>query len=215
MIHEKLDTLLVESLLENGFLESTRLEQICIPRIKSGRDLIAISGEKSGKTSTIVVSILNKLKASQDDNPRALILVPDTERAVAMKEEFDRLGQYTDLRVHTAGENERVDDQKDRIYMGSDVVIGTPKRLNQIYTLYALNLGMVKLFVIDDAELVIKSLNYAQIDRLSESLPRVQRVVFASQYTEWIGRFADEFMNVQDIVEPDESDEDDDQADQA
>ena len=121
-----------------------------------------------------------------------------------MKNEFDRLGEYTDLRVHTACEDEKINDQKDKIYMGSDVVIGTAKRLNQIYSLYALNLGVVKIFAIDDAELVIKSTNYPQIDRLSESLPKAQRLVFAQELTEWIERYAQEFMNVQEIIEIEE-----------
>ena len=201
MINEKLDIPLIESLKENGFTESTQLEQICIPKIKSGRDLLCIAGKDSGKTTTLVVSVLQRLKASLDDNPRAVIVVPDKERALEMKAEFERLGEYTDLRVHTACDDEKINDQKDKIYMGTDVVIGTPKRLNQIYSLYALNLGVVKIFAIDDAELVIKSINYPQIDRLSESLPKAQRLVFATQMTEWIDRYAAEFMNVQEVIE--------------
>lgn len=206
-MNEKLDIQLIESLKDNGFTESTQLEQICIPRIKSGRDLLCLAGKNAGKTTTLVVSVLQRLKASLDDNPRALIIVPDKEHAQEMKAEFDRLGEYTDLRVHTACEDEKINDQKDKIYMGSDVVIGTAKRLNQIYSLYALNLGVVKIFAIDDAELVIKSINYPQIDRLSESLPKAQRVVFALQMTDWIDRFASEFMNIQEVIEIDEEPE--------
>jgi len=206
MINEKLDIPLIESLKENGFTESTQLEQICIPKIKSGRDLLCTAGKDSGKTTTLVVSVLQRLKASLDDNPRAVIVVPDKERALEMKAEFERLGEYTDLRVHTACDDEKINDQKDKIYMGSDVVIGTPKRLNQIYSLYALNLGVVKIFAIDDAELVIKSINYPQIDRLSESLPKAQRLVFATQMTEWIDRYAAEFMNVQEVIEIEDDD---------
>jgi len=208
MIKEKLDIQLIEVLKEKGFTESTTLEHICIPKIKSGRDLMCIASKGAGKTTTIVVSVLHSLKASLDDNPRAVIIVPNKERALEMKTEFDRLGEYTDLRVQTACDDEKINDQKDKIYMGSDVVIGTAKRLNQIYSLYALNLGVVKIFAIDDAELVIRSINYTQIDRLSESLPKAQRLVFASNLTEWIERFAAEFMNVQDVIEIEEEVED-------
>jgi len=204
MINEKLDIELLEVLKENGFTESTRLEQICIPKIKSGRDLLCIAPNGCGKSTTIVVNVLQRLKSSLDDNPRAIIVVQNKERALEMKAEFERLGEYTDLRVQTACDDEKINDQKDKIYMGSDVVIGTAKRLNQVYTLYALNLGVVKIFAIDNAETVIKSINYTQIDRLSESMPKAQRVVFASHMNEWIERFADTFMNVQDIIEIDE-----------
>ena len=204
MVNEKLDKQLLESLKENGFTESTELEQICIPRIKSGRDLLCIAGKGSGKSTTIVVSVLQRLKAELEDNARAVIVVADKERALEMKNEFSRLGEYTDLRVHTACDDEKIDVQKDKIYMGTDVVIGTAKRLNQIYTLYALNLGAVKIFAIDDAELVIKNLNYLQLDRLARSLPKSQKVVFAETLTEWVDRFADEFMNNEEIIEIEE-----------
>jgi superfamily II DNA/RNA helicase len=207
MIKEKLDAPLLESLEENGFIESTELESICIPKIKSGRDLMCIAPDGAGKSTTIVVSVLNKLKASLADVPRAIVIVPDKERGAALKAEFDRLGSYTDLRVHTACEDEKIDDQKDKVYMGSDVVIGTPKRLNLIYSLYALNLGSVKMMFIDDAELVIKSINYVQIDRLTESMPKGQKIVFASELTEWLDRFSNEFMNIQEVIEVEEADE--------
>jgi ATP-dependent RNA helicase RhlE len=204
MINEKLDKQLLESLKENGFTESTEVEQICIPRIKSGRDLLCIAGKGSGKSTTLIVSVLQRLKTELEDNPRAVIVVADKERALEMKNEFSRLGEYTDLRVHTACEDEKIDFQKDKIYMGTDVVIGTAKRLNQIYTLYALNLGVVKIFAIDDAELVIKNLNYLQLDRLARSLPKSQKVVFAHSLTEWVERFGNEFMNNEEIFEIEE-----------
>ncbi|HLN72271.1 MAG TPA: DEAD/DEAH box helicase [Prolixibacteraceae bacterium] len=209
MIKEKLDNALLESLEENGFIESTELESICIPKIKSGRDLMCIAPDGAGKSTTIVVSVLNKLKASLADVPRAIVIVPDKEHGAALKAEFDRLGSYTDLRVNTACEDQKIDDQKDKIYMGSDVVIGTAKRLNLIYSLYALNLGSVKMMFIDDAELVIKSINYLQIDRLTESMPKVQKVVFASDLTEWLDRFSNEFMNIQEVIEVEDTSEQD------
>lgn len=211
MINEKLDIQLLEALKENGFTVSTELEHVCIPRIKSGRDLLCIAGKGAGKTSTIVVSVMQKLKASLNDVPRALIVVPNKDIALEMKAEFDRLGQYADLRVNTACEDEKIDDQKDKIYVGSDVVIGTAKRLNLIYSLYALNLSSVKMFFIDDAELVIKSINYLQIDRLAESIPKVQKIVFASELTEWLDRFANEFMNTQEVIEIEEAEDETEQ----
>ncbi len=207
MINEKLDIQLLNALKENGFTESTKLEQICIPRIKSGHDLMCIAGKGAGKTVTIVVSVLHRLKASLNDVPRAVVVVPNKDIAMEMKAEFERLGEYTDLRVNTACDNEKIDDQKDKVYMGSDVVIGTPKRLNLLYSLYALNLGAVKIFAIDDAESVIKSINYLQIDRLSESMPKAQKIVFAGELTEWLERFSNEFMNIQEVIEIEESED--------
>ena len=213
MINEKLDIELIEVLKENGFTKSTELEQICIPKIKSGHDLLCIAPKASGKTTAIVVSVLQRLKASLNDVPRAVIVVSDKDHAVEIESEFARLGEYTDLRVHLACDDGKIDDQKDMIYMGSDIVIGTAKRLNRIYSLYALNLSGVRIFAIDDAENVIKIMSYLHIDRLAESMPKAQRVVFASQMTEWLDRFSNGFMNIQEVIEIEEPDNDSESAD--
>jgi superfamily II DNA/RNA helicase len=196
-----LDIQLVEVLQRNGFTDFSELEKICLPKIKSGNDLLCVAGKGCGKTVTLVLSILQRLKKSLNDNPRALIVVPDIARATELKNEFARLGDYTDLRVNLACENEKIDDQKDRIYMGSDVVIGTTKRLNQIYSLYALDLSGVKIFAIDDAEETLRNPTYAQIIRLSQGPNKTQYLVFASKMTDWIERFSEKTMNVQEVIE--------------
>jgi ATP-dependent RNA helicase RhlE len=208
MINKKLDIQLNESLAENGFTEPTELQKVSIPKIKSGRDLICIAPDNSGKSLTVVVTVIQFLKSSLDDVPRAIILVPDKDHGQILLDEFNRIGNYTDLRIHLACDDGKIDVQKDQIYLGADVVIGTAKRLNKIYSLYALNLNSVRVFFIDDANEVIKSMTYAQIDRLAESLPKVQKVLFASEMTEWLDRFAADFMNTQEIIEfDDEADE--------
>jgi ATP-dependent RNA helicase RhlE len=199
-----LDSQLVEVLQRNGFTDFFQTEKICLPKIKSGNDLLCIAGKGLGKTSTIVLSVLQRLKKSLNDNPRALIIVPDIVRALEMKNEFSRLGGYTDLRVHMACENEKIDDQKDRIYMGSDVVIGTAKRLNQIYSLYALDLSGIKIFTIDDAEETLQNATYAQIIRLSQGPAKTQYLIFGTKMTDWIHRFSEKTMNVNEVIEIDE-----------
>jgi flagellar biosynthesis component FlhA len=39
-------------------------------------------------------------------------------------------------------------------------------------------------------------------------MPKAQRVVFATHTNEWIERFADAFMNVQEVIEIEEEEED-------
>ena len=83
-----LDIKLAEALKNNEITELSELEKICIPKIKSGRDLLCVAGEGCGKTTTIVVSVLQRLKKSLNDTPRAVIIVPDTDSAIEMKNDL-------------------------------------------------------------------------------------------------------------------------------
>jgi len=201
MFQKKLDKILSQALTDAGFITPTPLQLKSIPRIKSGSDLVCVAPQGSGKTMAIVIGVIQQLKRAVADVPRALIVVRDVEAAQVMQEQFDQLTEDMDLRVHNAMDGRRLDDIRDRIYFGSDVVIGTAKRFNELYSMSGLNLNDLKMFVVDDADKVMKMEVLSQIDRLSRSIPKSQHIVFAKIMTDRIERYAESFMAIHDILE--------------
>jgi superfamily II DNA/RNA helicase len=195
MFLKKINENLEKAIIELGFEQPNEIEKACFPIIKSGKDVIGIGAEGTGKTSVIVMGVIQKLKAAINDVPRALIIVPDKESALSMKEMFDAYGKYTNLRVHCAYDKGKIQDQKDAIYFGADVVIGTAKRLNELYSNYGLNLGDLKMFIIDDADLVIRNMYHIHTNRFAATIKRCQQLVFSSKMTEKIADLEYEFMN--------------------
>lgn len=191
---EKLNKNLAKSLLEHQLAEPFALQTAAIRKINSGSDVIVEAPAGSGRSTTIVISTLHKLQAAFEDAPRALIIVAGKEEAIAMKEQFALLGAYTDLRVHAAHEGEKIDKLAESIYFGSDVVIGTPTRVLELYFKKNLNINKIKLFAIDDAEMMIKNANQGQIDRLALSLPKCQHLVFTSDYSAKVERLIEKFI---------------------
>jgi len=57
------------------------------------------------------------------------------------------------------------------------------------------------MFVVDDADKVMKMEVLSQIDRLSRSIPKSQHIVFAKIMTDRIERYAESFMAIHDILE--------------
>ena len=207
MFVKKLNKALSEALLEAGFTEPTEVQQLCIPRIKSGADMVCIAPEGQGKTTMLVIGIIQRLTEALNDVPRALVIVDSKERALEIKAIFDLLGKNTNLRVFCSDVERKIEDQRDKIYAGSDVIIGTAKRLNELYSFSALNLSDLKMFVVDDAEIVMRQLITSQIDRLAGSIPKSQQLVFGSHNTDRIDRFIELFMHNPTIIEADDSEE--------
>ncbi|MGZ4043015.1 MAG: DEAD/DEAH box helicase [Bacteroidia bacterium] len=202
MFNERLNKKLVAELLANGIEAPTPLQLKCIPKINGGFDIIAIAPDGSGKTSTVVISTIQKLTRAVDDPPpRALILAGTTEKVLAMKEQFTLLTKETGLRVECAYEEGKIDEQSGAIYEGTDVVIGTPKRILEIYFSKNLNLNKIKLFVIDDAELMIKHGFQGPIDRLGLSLPKCQHLVFTNELNEKIQKLISKFIIAPQVIE--------------
>jgi len=111
-----------------------------------------------------------------------------------MMEQFDLFATDTGLRINSAFEDGNIDEQSIKIYEGTDVLIGTAKRMLDIYFSRSLNLNKIKLFVIDDPEWVIKNSWQGQIDRLALSLPKCQHLVFTKEMNEKIEKLISKFI---------------------
>lgn len=201
MFIKKLIPELLSALDEAGFEEPSELQASCIPLIKSGIDLLAIAPDGEGKTSTIVISVIQKLKHAQDDVFRALVVVKDQKSAHELESQFKDFAKNTDLRIYAVPEARDMEKVRDVIYFGMDVVIGTAKRLNELCIINGLNFGNLQIYAIDDGEAVTKQEYISQIDRLSKSVTKAQKIFFANKLTQKVERFAEEYMNVDDILE--------------
>jgi len=201
MFHPKLNKKLLAALAQAGFEAPTELQAQCISKISSGGDIIGIAADGAGKTSTLAIAAVQKLQYAFEDAPRALILVADKEKAFALKEQFDRLAAETDLRSVCIVEEGKLDVQRRDIHTGTDLVIGTAKRVLEIYFKWSLNLNKIKFFAIDDAERMIKNSWHGEIDRLALSLPKCQRVVFTNNLDEKVEKLISKLMAAPVVIE--------------
>ncbi|RZT97470.1 RAD3-like DEAD/DEAH box helicase [Ancylomarina subtilis] len=209
MFLKKLDEQLTIALEQEGFEKPTPIQKQSIGKMKSGRDCLFIAPEKSGKTSAIVITLIQKLKEAFEDVPRALIVVEDRAKAEALKEQFDILAEHTDLRVFAVFQGENILKQRDRVYAGCDVLIGPAKFLNELYSSSGMNLNRLKMYIIDDAQAVFKHEITSQIDRLTTSIPESQRIVFTTEMNVRIQDYVDYYMLAPEIVEIEAEEEDD------
>lgn len=201
MFIEKLNKKLGATLIENGFETPKELQLKCISKINSGGDVIAIAPTQSGKSTLIVISVINKLQNALEDAPRAVILVASMEKVLAMKQQFDLFTRETDLRVTCVFEEGKLEKQSAEVYEGTDVVIGTAKRVYDIYFNHNLNVNKLKLFIVDDAELLIKNAWQSPVDRLGESIPKCQHLVFTTNLTEKVEKLIHKFIVAPSIIE--------------
>ena len=83
---KKINPLLQEALIENGLTEANEMQQETFSTIKSGADVVVQSPEGSGKTTAIVLNVIQRLEKSFGESTRALIIVETKERVLEMEE---------------------------------------------------------------------------------------------------------------------------------
>jgi len=201
MFLKKLEPFLLDALDKIEYLVPTEVEKKCIPKIKSGIDIIINAPSESGKTSTIIITVIQQLKKAKADVPRALIITSSIENTEAIKAKFNILGQNTDLRVFCESDAKKLEELRDLIYFGSDVVILTAKKINELYYYNGINLNDLKMFIIDDAEEVMHDQILSQINKFAPNVPKCQRIVFCNKFTHQIEHFQREFMNFPEVLD--------------
>jgi superfamily II DNA/RNA helicase len=196
MSFKKLTPLLKEALERIGYEEPTTFQKTILPKIKGGADVFGIAPVGSGKTDALIISTIQKLKAeAYQDSPRVLIFVKDKKAALALEANFKKFTRRTDLRVYAAYDEKSIDDQKDEIYYGQDIIITTPKRLSKLYLINGIHLGEIQLLIIEDAGFLAPNNLHAEIIRVSESIKKCQYLIFADKYYPKFDKFENAFMS--------------------
>lgn len=191
---KKINEELQKGLILQGLTEANELQRDTFSYIKSGVDCVIQSEKKSGKTTTIVINVLQKLKKSFEESPRALIFVQDKEQVLEMVRLFDELGKYNDLSTYGVHEKSDFDDDKNQISMGVDVLVGTPNKLNMLFSSAGFNVNKLLMVVVDDADILLKNRFDSIILRMSESIGKAQRIFFCNEITEKVELLADKIM---------------------
>ena len=200
MSFKKIIEPLKSNLVQLGVNEPNQLQKTILSKIRGGSSLFVIAPNGSGKTTSIVISVINKLKAPFEDAPRALIFVKDKQTALGLAHQFNSFAQGTGLRVYCAYEEHNIELQREEIYSGTDIVIATPKRLNKIFYLNGINLNKLQMYIVEDAGFLFRNNNFAEVSRTPESIGRCQYLVFSDVFDARFERWRESFMGHAQII---------------
>lgn len=191
---KKINPQLQQALIEHGLTEANEMQQETFSTIKSGADAVIQSPGGTGKTTTIVLNVIQRMEKSIGESTRVLILVESKERVLEMEEMFLKLGTYHDLSILGVHEKGDIDYDKNVISMGLDILIGTPNKINAMFSSAGFNINTIKMFIVDDAEILFRNRMDAVVLRLSNSIEKTQRLFFCSQITERVEVLAEKVM---------------------
>ncbi|MFK8060036.1 MAG: DEAD/DEAH box helicase [Polaribacter sp.] len=195
MPFKKLHPHIKEKLAEFDVITPTLFQTKSIPVIKSGANIFCIAPENSGKTTTLILTTLHKLKCEEVGSaPRALVLVENNEKALALYDAFITYTRQTSLRVYVCDEKQHIDLLKSEIFEGVDILISTPKTMNKLLLLEGINTTQLKIFNIDDAEFLLDTTSYAALMAITPSIHKCQYVIFSEKMHPILKRLESYFM---------------------
>lgn len=195
MPFKKLHPEIQEKLAQLEIQTPTPLQKKSIPVIKSGMNLYCTGPTGSGKTTTLILTTLQKIKfKAVGKAPRAVVLVENKEKALALHDAFLAYTRHTPIRVYVGYEELHIDVQKSEIFMGIDILISTPKSMNQLFLLNGVPISQLLLFSIDDTEFLVQNSAYRALMSINQSIQKCQYVLYSETMHPVLKRFEDYFM---------------------
>ena len=149
---------ILNTLNSEGYNTPTEAQCKIIPAVLAGKDLLCCAASGSGKTTSYVISILQKLFS--DDNARlihrikALIIVPDAETAGKTNDIFSVYNKKTKLKSTVIPEGLTEKKQVSKLNKGVDILVTHPGNLSGILNQGYLDLNALQILVLDDADIV-------------------------------------------------------------
>lgn len=186
---------IMKALDEIGFHEPTPVQELAIPVIKSGQDILGIAQTGTGKTAAYLIPVLMKLVKAEGTDPRALILVPTRELAIQVGEDIEELSQYTNIRSAAVFGGIGWTKHAELVTPGVDIVVATPGRLWDLYKVGAIRFKKIRTLVIDEADRMMDMGFLPQLNQLFEVIPpKRQNLLFSATFSDKIELISNEFL---------------------
>jgi ATP-dependent RNA helicase RhlE len=192
----KISKSMLKALDEIGFTQPTPIQEIAIPVIHSGANLVGIAQTGTGKTAAYLLPLLTKLVRHEGTEPRAIVLVPTRELSIQVGEDIAELSTFTDLQHASVYGGVGWTKHAELIAPGVDVLIATPGRLWDLYQANAVSFRKLKYVVFDEADRMLDMGFMPQLRQLFEIIPhKRQNLLFSATFSEKVELMAQEFLD--------------------
>ncbi|MBS7790388.1 DEAD/DEAH box helicase [Roseococcus sp. SDR] len=188
---------IVRAVTEAGYTHPTPIQEQAIPIVLMGRDVLGCAQTGTGKTASFTLPMMDILAGSRAKArmPRSLILEPTRELALQVAEQFVKYGKHLNLNHALLIGGESMNDQRDVLEKGVDVLIATPGRLLDLFDRGRILMADCKLLVIDEADRMLDMGFIPDVERIVQIIPRLrQTLFFSATMAPEIRKLADAFL---------------------
>ena len=169
---------LLESIKLMNFQYMTEVQEQAIPVVLQHKDIVVRSKTGSGKTGSFLIPIFQMIE--HVGHPQAIVIVPTRELAGQVGTVAEKLGHRSRIRTTLVYGGASINMQVQSLRHGTDVVVGTPGRILDLVERGALNLGRIKMFVLDEADLMLDMGFIDDIERILAMAPKDKQTMLFS-----------------------------------
>lgn len=190
----------LDGLYAMNFEEMTPVQELSIPPIMEGKDVIACAQTGTGKTAAFVLPVINELSKGgyPEDAINAIIMAPTRELAQQIDQQIEGFSYYLPISavpVYGGTDGIAYAQQERSLQMGADIVIATPGRLIAHLNMGGIDLSKVSFFILDEADRMLDMGFFDDIIQIYKRLPKnCQIILFSATMPPKIKTLAESIM---------------------
>ncbi len=192
-------TQLNEGLDSMGFEKATPIQEMAIPIIQQGKDLIGCAQTGTGKTAAFLLPVIDMIFKNHTGDINTIIIVPTRELALQIDQAMQGFAYFLNIHsipIYGGRDGISWEQEKRALTEGADMIIATPGRL-----IGHLNMGYVKLdtvqhLILDEADRMLDMGFYEDIMKIVQHLPQKrQTLMFSATMASKIRELANKILH--------------------
>ena len=182
-----------------GFKEPSPIQELAIPIVMGGSDMVGQAHTGTGKTAAFGLPILDRLAKGEIE--RALVITPTRELATQVADELYHLGRFAGIRTLTVYGGVGYGRQIALIHKGVQIVVATPGRLKDLYKKGKIDTFNPEIVVLDEADEMLDMGFLDEIKEIFEYIPQNrQTLLFSATMPEPIKELANHILYMPEFI---------------
>ncbi|XP_077253601.1 ATP-dependent RNA helicase-like protein DB10 isoform X2 [Tasmannia lanceolata] len=181
-----------------GFSAPTPIQAQSWPIALQSRDIVAIAKTGSGKTLGYLLPGFIHLKRSRKNSqlgPTVLVLSPTRELATQIQDEAEKFGKSSRISCTCLYGGAPKGPQLRDLDRGTDIVVATPGRLNDILEMRRISLHQISYLVLDEADRMLDMGFEPQIRKIVKEIPaRRQTLMYTATWPKEVRKIAADLL---------------------
>lgn len=179
-----LDQSLISAIAELGYKKPTSIQNLAIPPILDGKDVMASAPTGTGKTAAFLLPAMQHLLDFPRKNPgfaRILVMTPTRELAYQIYDAANQLAENCHFKIGVITGGINYGSHKEILEKNNDILIATPGRLMDYMDNEEFHAEDVEMLVIDEADRMLDMGFISQMRRITEEARnRKQSLLFSA-----------------------------------
>jgi len=175
---------LEQALAEEGYRIPSPIQQLALPAILEGRDLIGTAQTGTGKTAAFLLPVLQRLHQSgaavKPGCPKVVILTPTRELAAQIGDSVRTYGRHLSLHHTVITGGVSAVPQTRALRQGVDIIVATPGRFLDLSRQKEISNQDVQVFILDEVDRMLDMGFLPDIKTIIKTVPPQRQSLFFS-----------------------------------